>query len=283
MSESPCQQPTNLLPVLVNEYSNISNRYTLCVSPLHDNYSRAYELIEWIELNRILGADKFIFYNFSCSQFISRILNLYTKIGLVSVLDWRIPHQNKLLESETWYFGQVSALNDCLFRNRGRSLFTVNIDLDEFIIPRGKKVWTWNQMLKQLPIYDVYRFSNTLFTSQEFDTQKNYTWYQNASKFHLVTLLKRSRDLTVFKDGGRSKYIARTQAVGLLAIHSLWEKTVKILSVPRSSGLLHHYRVHRTPNKSGKLRHDDTIVKKYKEILIKRVSQKWKKLKGIYD
>ena len=297
LSESPCRQLTNVLPVIRNGYPNVSNnhvlngypnvpnkyfrnrfssvdKYTVCVSPLHDNYSNAHELIEWIELNKILGADKFIFYNFSCTPFVSRVINSYVKSGKISVLDWKLPQQTTNNKNGLHYFGQLSALNDCLLRNRGNTEFIVNTDLDEFIIPKQDDVLTWDQMLQQLPKHDVYLFLNAFFTPKRINSLTNYSWYEEATKLNLITLLRLTRDLKVLDVSERTKYFARAETTNILGTHKVIKTSGKVLVVPPGSALLQHYRRRYINATEGPF--DDTILKKYKDKLMKSVSKKWK-------
>ncbi|XP_053377892.1 uncharacterized protein LOC128547951 [Mercenaria mercenaria] len=97
------------------------NRFAVCLSPLYFNYSRAYELAEWIELNRILGAEKFVVYNISTSTNVDQVLGYYSRQGLVNVVQWQLPmrvstYPKSKEPAEIHYFGQTAALNDCLFR-----------------------------------------------------------------------------------------------------------------------------------------------------------------------
>jgi hypothetical protein len=80
------------------------------------NYSKAYELVEMIELNRILGAEHFVFYNYSTNSNVNHVLEYYKKMDIVEVLEWNLP-----MKVDTWpkknepveihYFAQLAALN----------------------------------------------------------------------------------------------------------------------------------------------------------------------------
>ena len=56
--------PTNALKVVTSpgpEGRKVDN-FTVCMKPVVLNYSRAYEVVEFIEMNRLLGASKFQVY-----------------------------------------------------------------------------------------------------------------------------------------------------------------------------------------------------------------------------
>jgi hypothetical protein len=54
-------------------------------------YSKAYELVEMIEFNRILGAEMLTFYSNSVGDNVQRILDWYEERGLIQVVDWSLP------------------------------------------------------------------------------------------------------------------------------------------------------------------------------------------------
>ena len=86
-------QPTNLLAVLgqSTQRKRIQRNYTVCVTPINFRYSRAYEIIEMIELNRILGAEHFTFYLNSVGSNVLHVLQWYQAQGIVDLLSWILP------------------------------------------------------------------------------------------------------------------------------------------------------------------------------------------------
>ena len=117
--------------------------FTVCVLPFVYNYDNRRQLIEIIEINRMFGAERFVFYNYSTGSDVTGVLGSYADddVYLISVVPWHVPvgvdvrprDQNNLVEVH--YFAQLSALKDCLYRNLFRSEFVVLTDLDELIVP----------------------------------------------------------------------------------------------------------------------------------------------------
>lgn len=91
------------------------------------------QLIEFLELNKLLGISHFTFYNASTGPSASCLLQEYINEGVVSVLSWDLPIQSK---TEIRTEGMFAALNDCLYRNMYRYSYIAFIDIDEFIVPR---------------------------------------------------------------------------------------------------------------------------------------------------
>lgn len=90
--------------------------FSVCLSPLYFQYGRAYELVEWIELNRILGAERFLVYNYSTAINVQQVLDYYSKRGLAEVIQWHVTMRVSTFPKtkqpiEIHYFGQSAALN----------------------------------------------------------------------------------------------------------------------------------------------------------------------------
>ena len=106
--------------------------YGICVPPLHGNIS-AISFIEFLELSQMLGASSFTFYDFETSDNVRKVLNYYLDKGLAQVLPWKLPPY--ITEDDVHYYGQLFAIEDCLFRRMNDFKFLAFNDLDEFIVP----------------------------------------------------------------------------------------------------------------------------------------------------
>ncbi|KAJ8302688.1 hypothetical protein KUTeg_019084 [Tegillarca granosa] len=273
-----CQKPENIVPV--RHYTKETYEFTVCVTPFNFNYSRAYELVEMIELNRILGANHFVFYNYSINKNVERVLNYYKTKGIVEVLTWNLP-----MKVDTWpprkepveihYFAQLGALNDCLLRNFIRSKYLVYTDLDEFIIPRKGK--SWREMLSNLPANQAaYTFRNVFFRKEWADTNLTFAGRDLAEKYKSVTLLKLKRESKILSKTQRAKYIINPKYIDTVGIHNIWRfKPGKSNHyVDPSIGLLNHYRSWEQPNDSV-ARMDDQQTLIYKDELLERLKDTW--------
>lgn len=265
---------------------NYPRRFTVCLAPLNNKYGRAYELVEWIELNRILGAEKFIIYNYSISDNIADVLDYYRSIQLVDIVQWGLPmntETNNDTLPEIHYFGQTVALNDCLYRNKAESEFIVNLDLDEFIVPRDQNVSNWSDMIKLLPNQPgAYTFRST-FYRKEWES----IYLSNKeliNKYRLVTLQKLYHEDKIFPVSKRSKYFARTLECRQVMIHSVQflPTKKKAHSVAVEIGLVHHYRDWENEMSLPEIKvFDETIPRKYCNLLIENVAKVWSILKDV--
>ena len=183
-AESSDPKITNTLPV-INSNNGGTGTYEVnktdvgvCVKPIHFNYSKTLELIEFIELNKILGVSKFTFYNHTMSDEVSCVLNYYTKQErTTSVMSWDLQVDS---QTEIRTEGLFAALNDCLYRNMNDFRYLMLIDFDEFIIPHmnetipdmleylnSNRVLTKNgRKLNHPKLTSSYSFQNAFFYLQ---------------------------------------------------------------------------------------------------------------------
>ena len=186
---------TNRLPVLnyqnggTGTYQVNKTDIGVCVKPIHFHYNKTYELIEFIELNKILGVTKFTFYNHTMSDDVSCVLNYYmNQENVVSVKPWNLEVDS---QTEIRTEGLFAALNDCLYRNMNDFHYLMLIDFDEFIIPHmndsipdmleylnSKKVVMKNgRKLTHPKLTSSYSFQNAFFYLQFGKNLINHYWF----------------------------------------------------------------------------------------------------------
>ncbi|XP_040190481.1 beta-1,4-galactosyltransferase galt-1-like [Rana temporaria] len=152
----------------------ISSNFTVCISTLYGNYSNVLQMIQSIEMYKILGASKITIYKTNCSQDVDKVLRHYVDEGTLEVVPWPIDrhlrtstewHYYNGLNAEIGYFGQTASLNDCLYSNMYKSRFLLLNDIDEIILPI--KDWDWSSLMENLqnkyPNTSVFHFESHLF------------------------------------------------------------------------------------------------------------------------
>lgn len=264
-------------------------KFTVCLSPLNYDYNRDYELVEWIELNRIMGAQKFIIYNYSSASNVENVLDFYSVLNIVEVVQWRLPMEVQIYTSagvkggQIYYFGQLAALNDCLYRQKYYSEFVVNIDLDEFIVPGPEGINMWTDIIEHVSSKEAgaYLFRNVFFRKDWTNNDTIIYDKEKVDKYNLTTLQKVERENKIFPPGHRSKYFVRTLVASNLMIHTVpslpLEKKYEVVSTDLA--LLHHYRNWEEYRKTGHtVVIDMRLPNKYSEILLKNVERMWSAL-----
>ena len=132
----PGGNATNKLKVLNldADKENVKNSFAVCVKPLHFDYNNVNQIIEFIELNRIIGVEHFTLYNHTIGRDVDCILKKYIDENLVSIHPWKLNIQS---QKEIRTEGLFAALNDCLYRYMYKYKYILMIDLDEYIVPHS--------------------------------------------------------------------------------------------------------------------------------------------------
>ncbi|KAH3858929.1 hypothetical protein DPMN_101574 [Dreissena polymorpha] len=269
--ETSCQQASNLIVVKGSETRKAYKRkFTVCLMPLFGNFSDVHSLVEWVELNILLGAEKFLVYHYSSAENIRCALQMYVKRNIVEIVQWPLPVSN------VYYIGQVAELQDCLYRNKAESEFVVNLDLDEFIIPRKESSRTWADIVANSKS-GSFIFCNTFFLKETLDMNSSSNVL--AKQFKLYSLLLSKHEPKVWKHKARSKYIARTAMATSLMIHEVPISNSQIELVSEDQAMLFHYRNWENKNVStDNFVTDETIARKYGDALVANVKRTWNEI-----
>ncbi|XP_049869352.1 uncharacterized protein LOC126369102 [Pectinophora gossypiella] len=233
-SEAADRTPTNFLNV-INPFPDSEDYLSslhVCVKPFDFSYHRVDWMIEWIELNRLLGVSHFYMYNDSVSDQMECLLRYYARQGLITVLPWNMPISHDDIRTT----GQNAAFNDCLYRSKSTAGWLLIIDTDEVVMPRQEDNLTalLNSLNKNYSAPDI-RIGAFMFRNVYF-----YLGLQDdpESPVPLLTSRKTRRMLKPTPLPERAKYIVRP------GNHLIWRNVTgaAIVHVPEEDALLHHYR-----------------------------------------
>lgn len=245
------EPPSNYLKVqnhktgLKDSRDAVPETIGVCVKPLHFSYNKSLELLQFIELNRILGVSRFTLYNDTVSDEVSCLLSHYIKQGIVVLLPWKLDMTS---QKEIRTEGLFAALNDCLYRNMKKVQYLVMMDLDELIIPYQSPTLTG--LLADLSKRSLVQAGRKVAPQQvsSYSFQNGFFYLQwpdrvPSSSLPLPALTKTRRRHKLHPPKQRSKYICLPTEVKEAGNHFVWEFwRGKTLNVPSSYGLLHHYR-----------------------------------------
>ena len=257
---------------MINYNDQEIRTFTACLSPLHFNTSKHFELIQWFELNKILDVDYFIVYNYSTVGYTDYILNHYANEGWIIVIQWDIP------DSDLHYHGQMAMINDCLYRNKKISRFIINTDIDEFIVSTQRKN-SLQEFVNEMPAkFCEYNIRSSFLISE---TDEEFPGKDTAKVLHLDALLKQLRREYIFPENVRSKYIANTTCIDTAGIHFNWKYAAtnpdleRYYVMPRDA-LLFHFRDRPLATHGKEVK--ETALLEYQNQLITSVRRRWKKI-----
>ena len=241
-----CQQSTSLLPIIVPT-SESKYEFGACVAPTFSTLSTS-ALIEWIELNNILGIEEFNIYESDLNQDAVAVLQHYASTGLVR-LHHVLPPIFDLdnCDGSCHKTSTTATINDCLYRNMHRYKYIVIIDLDEFIIPHKNDILNLHDMMALItqhrgPQHEPaiqYSFMNMLYLL-EF-SPKNSKMDRDLITTRYLTRLK------PIKDAYKSiinPIFCRVAAnhICQITIPEEAKGTTRNEYIPSGIAVLHHYR-----------------------------------------
>eukprot|EP01066_Platyproteum_vivax_P018952 Platyproteum_vivax@DN7615_c0_g2_i4.p1 len=114
---------------------------SLCLTPFYGylNHDEVFDnillMVEWIELNKILGVSHFTFYEGPVvSENVTLLLRHYEEQGVIEFVKWAMPLTPFV---HVHAYAQNAMLQDCWMHNIGQSEWVTSIDTDEFFIPKS--------------------------------------------------------------------------------------------------------------------------------------------------
>ena len=244
-------------------------KLTSCVSPIYIGTDRSKNsLVEWIETNLILGVEFFTIYVHNISASDMKIIEYYEDLKRVEIVNWilaedKVKQTDRPALEDNHYFAQVAALNDCLYRNKGRSELTMTTDLDELILPTHQQNYTIKDMIDRVPNQGIYSFRNSYHP-----TDTNHTAHPKVKEYDfsvkMIDLFTRSRQR--MRPKFLSKMIFKPSAIFSIDVH-MPHRTLNntgVHHVDPMIGFLHHYRSDRS---RGQLLEDRTTEKYLDKVL----------------
>jgi hypothetical protein len=136
---------TSFIPVVDPYLAKARHKFGVCYGSPMRGFKYDQDIMDSIEMNRLLGATWFTIYVYEAHDKAMKILKYYSqelKI-LNAVLNW-----GENLPIPSYTFGQLVALQDCIYRNMYLVKFLVLCDVDELIFPQ--KGLNWNELLSKI-------------------------------------------------------------------------------------------------------------------------------------
>ncbi|XP_059488955.1 uncharacterized protein LOC132204460 isoform X2 [Neocloeon triangulifer] len=161
--EQPCENATNLLRVIYDPLppGQEQKDFAVCAKGLFykHNPNMAVRIVEWVELLKILGAEKIGLYYYHIHENITKVFNYYEESGFMDVGQVTVPGKYPnapdlvagFLETHRRFefILEVIHYTDCMYHKMYRYKFIAILDVDEVIVPHSAN--TWREMLFQKP------------------------------------------------------------------------------------------------------------------------------------
>ena len=186
-------------------------------------------------------------------------------------------------------FGQMAAINDCLYRYRLRSKFTVFTDVDQHIIPRQHT--TWQQFTHHIrhisPGFAGLSFRTIIYREER--PSPGLGAHAMPNLYGSAILRFSQREACMSPANVRTSMIVDPRTVEEMGLHSAWRLTGFVYDVRPAEGLVHQYSA---ALRGGMSRDDEwnncsspvadsDVVKTLGRQLAIRLKWAWSKFSGI--
>ncbi|XP_059473573.1 uncharacterized protein LOC132195525 [Neocloeon triangulifer] len=301
----PCQNATNNLRVIYNlPESGEKENFAVCVKALNFKHKAdmAVRLVEWIELLKILGADKITFYELAIHANISTVLDHYSNVWNLDVVKTSLPgHSSNIPDFMGTFlkerisfqsFHEVIQYTDCFYMNFLKYRYIVLLDVDEVIIPL--KVETWPELIFDRTVPNARAAKNVTYASfmagniHFMDDKKEYNdWHPDIPRYmHMLQHVLRNSDyvragygVKAFHDTDLILALHNHYARACIGNDEFWCESVHFDTIEAH---LQHYCSGRNKPECMTMRDGaltlDTSIWRYKDELIRTVQQTLKRL-----
>jgi hypothetical protein len=177
LTPKPCANPSNMLKVIDNKpQGGVKKNFIVTVKALHfEDRDFVIRFIEWVEIMKILGADKIDVFYRSIHPDLLTILHFYQQQGFIDFQKFLEPKEINTTSYNNLQMMMIQMMQhtDCFYRNRNLYKYFVVLDVDEVIIPMRPEDRTWNDLVNKR-----YRISsgsnsfmsyNSIFSTDSID------------------------------------------------------------------------------------------------------------------
>ncbi|XP_031425871.1 uncharacterized protein LOC116221032 [Clupea harengus] len=257
--------------------------FTVCISNLFGEYNNALQFAQTMEVYKLLGVQRVVIYNTSCGPDVEKILKYYRKEGMLEVVPW--PIDKFLTPSTGWkydlhhgdihYYGQLTTLNECMYRYMYQSKYLLLNDIDEIIMPykHANLEKLMGTLQEQHPNAGVFKIKNHIFPKTQFDDSGRFRLarWRSVPGVNILEHVYREPDRKhVFNP---TKLLINPRSVEQTSVHTTLKQFGLVFNVPFDVCRIIHVRV----PLQGKLSKDQLFVDKklweFEELLIPSIDR----------
>lgn len=151
-----------------------SNSFVVCV-PVVANLKRPMMLIQMIESYKNYGVSKIIINYFSSSDNVVKVLNYYSKLGIVDVFKYNDNNDEKIInlqnDSDIIYHLQMWKINHCFYEYKTQSNHLIFLDVDEILFT--KDYINYYQLFNSLEVVDLYKLHQFFYKINNSISEQN--------------------------------------------------------------------------------------------------------------
>lgn len=151
-----CDTATNALRIQYDPPPMGKEKFAICIKSLNYFEDFSARLVEWIELQLLLGASKIFFYHLSLHPNVSKALKYYEQKGFVDIRSATFAEGYADLRHVQYFMAKKQQdkanlnnqifKNDCFYRNIYRYEYIAMQDIDEVLMPLGNYA-NWSDLM----------------------------------------------------------------------------------------------------------------------------------------
>ncbi|XP_060938145.1 uncharacterized protein LOC133014950 [Limanda limanda] len=237
----------------MNKEEKLHFNFTVCISNLFGDYNNVLQFAQTLEMYRLLGVGRVVIYKTSCGPELERLLEIYSQDGFLEIVPWPI-HQH-LNPSTGWlfsehggdvhYFGQLTTLNECIYRSMERSRYVLLNDIDEIIMPyqHDNLMSLMNMLQEQHPNTGVFLIENHIFPKKHFEPSGRFhlpQWNGLPGVNILEHIYREEPSINVYHP---HKMIVQPRLVEQTSVHEVIKHMGNHFQVPQEISRIIHVRV----------------------------------------
>ncbi|XP_065104016.1 uncharacterized protein [Paramisgurnus dabryanus] len=234
-------QTTKFLPIRNRVTTeNFKYNFTVCISNIFGDYNNVLEFAQTIEMYKLLGVQRVVIYNTSCGPDLEKLLKHYESEGILEIVSW--PIDKFLNPSPGWnstkhkgdihYYGQLTTLNECIYRHMYQSKYVLLNDIDEIIMPY--KYDNLPSLMDNLqathPNVGLFLIENHIFPKTQFDDSGRFK-RQEWSKIPGINIMEH-----IYREPVRKNFHNPTKMI----INPRLEEQISVHSSLRHFGYSYH-------------------------------------------
>lgn len=285
LAAEPCACPSNFLPLPTNSAPKGTNKrgIAVCVKGLDFAEDISGRLVEWLELQFLLGADRVFFYVFDVHPKVDLVLHYYRRFRNVQFEKLRLPgldetnaplRRRNYLANNTWQKRRHELIpyNDCYYRHVPTHHFVLLVDVDEVVVPRKRSSWieVLDEIVSDTPgvlaTYASFAIPNAYFFEQ-FEREPTWSWF----------LSRTTRSANFTRPGFAVKSFFTTNSSLAVFNHytlvPLYTKIQRVALLSKDLVQLNHYR-QKCPRDMDVQCRDDYFLYTVRDVTLRRFEAK---------
>ncbi|KAG5667358.1 hypothetical protein PVAND_015341 [Polypedilum vanderplanki] len=297
LTEDRCEFANNAMEVKNKRPTNgYKKHFIVSVKQLDFVKDISMQLIEWLEILKILGVDKVEIFVVYAHKNVIRTLKFYNDEGFVNLKFIKFPRElpnNPYKNYHQYRHNQLICYHDTFYENINLYEFYIPMDIDEIILPIREEDKTWQDLLKRTIEksrndtidYECYTAINQYFLLKNVHENETIKGIPKTMRF--LSNIYRAANKT--SKGSHLKTFMRTDRVMLVHNHlpikclKNESKFCKYFYIDDQDGFLAHYRddCNDLECKESKLNPvKDTTLWKYKEEILRNFNKTIERLRN---